>query len=357
MKIVIFSRMAENTQKWTTRGWSLCVKWKDGSTSWVPLKDLKEGNTIELAEYAEANHLLQEPAFAWWAPGALRRRRCIIKAVAARHSHYHKRYEKFGQELPKTVKHALEIDHTTGTDFWRQAIIKEMGSIDPCIDLIPEGKDPPPGYEFIRTNIVFDIKMDFTWKARFMADGSMTEVPSEFTFASVMSRNSVWLALLYVALNNLDILSADMAAAYLNAPAGEKALFPMKCGIWKFGWSLCPPYQGTVQAEDQCRSMAEPPCSCTRTENGLYCWIIMTSRRRIFVVPRNRTRITRMCVLWVRRKISTSQKLAVGVKTTTRILAKILAKTMVKPSIPNEPMKNTEKNLNEPMKNQENKHQ
>ena len=112
-----------------------------------------------------------------------------------------------------------------GTNFWRQAIIKEMGNIDPCIDLIPEGKDPPPGYKFIRTNIVFDIKMDFTWKARFMADGSIKEVPSEFTFASVVSRDSVRLALLYAALNDLDMLLADVAAAYLNAPVGEKVYF------------------------------------------------------------------------------------------------------------------------------------
>ena len=74
--------------------------------------------------------------------------------------------------------------------------------------------------------------MDFTQKARFMADGSMMEVPSEFTFASVMPWDSVWLALLYMALNNLDILSADVAAAYLNAPTGEKVYF--QCSV-EFG--------------------------------------------------------------------------------------------------------------------------
>ena len=56
-------------------------------------------------------------------------------------------------------------------------------------------------------------------------------------------------------------------------------------------------------------------------------------------------------------KISTSRKLAVGVKTTTTILAKILAKTMVETDFPNEPMKTKEQNLNQPMKNLENKHQ
>ena len=43
-----------------------------------------------------------------------------------------------------------------------------------------------------------------------------------------MSRDSIRVALLYAALNNLDILSGDVAAAYLNAPAGEKVYF--HCG-------------------------------------------------------------------------------------------------------------------------------
>ena len=60
-----FTKNGWKYAKWVTRGWSLCVKWKDGRTSWVPLKYIKEDNPIELAEYAEGNHLLQEPVFAW----------------------------------------------------------------------------------------------------------------------------------------------------------------------------------------------------------------------------------------------------------------------------------------------------
>ena len=41
--------------KKTTRDWELLVYWKDGSSSWVPLKDLKVSNPVELAEYAIAN--------------------------------------------------------------------------------------------------------------------------------------------------------------------------------------------------------------------------------------------------------------------------------------------------------------
>ena len=50
-----------------TRGWFLLlVQWKDGSISWEKLTDLKASNTVEVAEYAVANRLLEEPALKWW---------------------------------------------------------------------------------------------------------------------------------------------------------------------------------------------------------------------------------------------------------------------------------------------------
>ena len=48
----------------TTVGWKFHVKWKDGTTTWVPLKDLKESNPIEIAEYVIARGISDEPAFA-----------------------------------------------------------------------------------------------------------------------------------------------------------------------------------------------------------------------------------------------------------------------------------------------------
>jgi hypothetical protein len=46
-------------------GMSLC-QWRDGSSSWVPLVNLKDSNPVELAEYAVANRIHEEPAFKWW---------------------------------------------------------------------------------------------------------------------------------------------------------------------------------------------------------------------------------------------------------------------------------------------------
>jgi hypothetical protein len=49
--------------KQMTKVWQLCVQWRDGSTSWEDLKNLKEANPIKTAEYAMANSLTSEPAF------------------------------------------------------------------------------------------------------------------------------------------------------------------------------------------------------------------------------------------------------------------------------------------------------
>ena len=50
--------------KQTTKGWQLYVQWKDGSSNWVELKDLKHAYPIQLAEYAINNKIAEEPAFA-----------------------------------------------------------------------------------------------------------------------------------------------------------------------------------------------------------------------------------------------------------------------------------------------------
>ncbi len=91
----------------TTKGWSLCVEWKDGSTSWERLPDLKESYPVEIADYAVTHGLDSEPAFAWWVPFTLKKRRNMI--IAAVNKRYHKRSHKFGIEIPKTYEDCFEL--------------------------------------------------------------------------------------------------------------------------------------------------------------------------------------------------------------------------------------------------------
>lgn len=39
----------------TTRGWEINLKWKDGSTTWNAMKDVKDSFPVQLAEYAIKN--------------------------------------------------------------------------------------------------------------------------------------------------------------------------------------------------------------------------------------------------------------------------------------------------------------
>ena len=200
-------------------------RWKDGSLSWVQLRYLKESVPIQLAEYAKAKSIIDEPAFSWWAPFVLDQRKRFVSAVQTR---YQRKHQKYGVELPKTVAQALAIDKETETEHWRNAIKKEMDAVGIAFEILDEDAAGPVGYQKIACHMIFDIKMDLTRKARLVAGGHMTEPPSSITYASVVSRESVRIAFLVAALNELDILSADVGNAYLNAPCREKVY--IHCG-------------------------------------------------------------------------------------------------------------------------------
>ena len=205
----------------TTAGWSLLVLWKDGSTNWVALKDLKNSCPVQVAEYAVANKIADEPAFAWWVPYTLKKRNQIISKVKSR---YWLKTHKFGFELPKDVNHAKRIDEANGNTFWQDAIKDEMGSVRPAFEPYYGNEKDLDGYTPIHCHMIFDIKMgeNFRRKARFVAGGHVTQVDSAIAYSSTVSRDSVQLIFTIAALNGLELQSADIKNAYLQADCREK---------------------------------------------------------------------------------------------------------------------------------------
>jgi hypothetical protein len=136
---------------------------------------------------------------------------------------YHKRTHKFGIELPKTVKEALEIDARTGTTYWRDALELEMKNVRVAFDILKDDDEIPPGYQRIDCHVIFDIKMgSLRRKCRYVAGGHMTDPPATITYASVVSRESVRIAFTVAALNGHDIMAADIMNAYLTSPCDEQ---------------------------------------------------------------------------------------------------------------------------------------
>ena len=208
----------KRVQKKTTTGWDFEVEWKDGSTSWLPLKELKETNPVEVAQYAKSNQIIEEPAFIWWAPFVLKKLIRMIKMSKSKH--VRKNY-KFGIQIPTSIQEAQALDRENGNDFWYKAIMKEMENVRIAFE-VHEGNKPPPGYNHVQLMMIFDVKMDFTRKARLVARGDLTDTPSTLTYSSVVSRESVRIAFLIAALNDLDLVMFDVGNAYLNAPTTEK---------------------------------------------------------------------------------------------------------------------------------------
>ncbi|KAL7475898.1 LOW QUALITY PROTEIN: hypothetical protein ACHAW6_001791 [Cyclotella cf. meneghiniana] len=201
----------------STRGWELCCEWKDDSTSWQKLP--QRVSLLQVAEFALATGIANEPAFNWWVTWVLKKRDRIINLVKCRSTRYHKQMHKFGIELPKTVHEAYTIDKATGTPFWCNAIELEMKNVRVAIDVLPDGVMPPSDHQFMKCHMIFDIKMeDFCHKARLVAWGHMTKDAAPLTYQHFVPRDS----LLVAVLNDVDIWAADVLNSYITASCCTK---------------------------------------------------------------------------------------------------------------------------------------
>jgi len=86
-----------------------------------------------------------------------------------------------------------------------------------------DGDIIPVGHKHIPCHMIFDIKMvGLVRKARLVAGGHLTDPPVESVYSSVVTRENVRIMFLIAALNDLDVLGADVQNAYINAETNEK---------------------------------------------------------------------------------------------------------------------------------------
>ena len=136
---------------------------------------------------------------------------------------YHKMTHKLGIKVPKTVEEALSLDKENGNDLWWKTIQKEMSAVKVAFKILDDDDRLPIGSQYMKYHIVFSIKMeDFSRKACLVAGGHMVEAPKRLTYAIMISRESVRIALTLVALNDLEVKTSAIQNAYLTAPCSEK---------------------------------------------------------------------------------------------------------------------------------------
>jgi hypothetical protein len=96
-----------------------------------------------------------------------------------------------------------------------------LTSCKPAMDS-PSLRNVNVGWSKVTGHIIFNVKMDFTRKARWVLTGHKTSNPIGSTYAGVVSRESVRISLTYAALNDLDVMAADIRNVYLQAPSSQK---------------------------------------------------------------------------------------------------------------------------------------
>lgn len=115
-----------------------------------------------------------------------------------------------------------------------------MKNVRPAFEICEGGRDQVPiGYQRVACHMIFDIKLaeNFRRKARLVAGGHVTEVSPSISYSSVVSRESVRLALLCAALNCLLVVVCDIQNAYVSAECRERI------------WTVSGPEFGTEEGQ------------------------------------------------------------------------------------------------------------
>ena len=107
---------------------------------------------------------------------------------------------------------------------WINAIKLEMKNVRVAFEDFDGDPNSLVRYTQITGHLVFDVKLgeNFRRKARYCADGHKTGAPESVTYSTVVTRDSVCILLLIAALNDLDVLGANVQNAFLTAPNKEK---------------------------------------------------------------------------------------------------------------------------------------
>ena len=97
-----------------------------------------------------------------------------------------------------------------------------MTNIKVAFKILDDDESVPHNHQFVKCHMIFDVKMEnFRQKERLVAGVHMSKSPSVVTYAIVISRETIPIALTIAALDNLQLNCGDILNAYITAPVME----------------------------------------------------------------------------------------------------------------------------------------
>jgi hypothetical protein len=124
---------------------------------------------------------------------------------------------KFGIQIPKGIKNAIDLDKKNGNQLWQEASkieLKKLTDYQKFI-VLDSGEDIPTKYQKIPYNMVFDVKYDLRHKARLVAGGNWTVNDKEDIYSGVIKMDTVRIGFFLGELYGLSCCACDIGNAFL----------------------------------------------------------------------------------------------------------------------------------------------
>ena len=210
------------------------VKWSEGSTTWEPLSVMRESDPLTLARYAEENNLLETRGWKWAKEKEREIKHYIRNVTGETQKNETKKKRKFkkslpkykfGVQVPRGTRQALDLDKANGNTLWKESMEKEVkGLLDfETFQILEEGSRPPEGHSFIPLHAVYDCKVDGRRKCRIVANGAQAPVnEDQDLYAGVVSVDVVRLLFVIASINKMNVWATDISMAYLHGVTREK---------------------------------------------------------------------------------------------------------------------------------------
>ena len=99
-----------------------------------------------------------------------------------------------------SIEHAKLFDTKNGDALWQDVIAKEIYQVLVSLKIFQFGESTPLGWKKSTVHLIFDVKMEFTRKARWVKDGHRTPDPETSSYGGVASWERIHIALMTAAL-------------------------------------------------------------------------------------------------------------------------------------------------------------
>ena len=205
----------------------LKVQWRDGSTSWEPMKVIRADDPDSVAEYAQDRNLVGKRGFKWVEQYLSERKPRSIQFIRVNKTK--KKTFKYGVVVPRSIQEALFLDKENGNHLWSEAIQREIAALKEFkvfkalkkLDIMGER------YQKVPLLWVFDVKPadtdgNYKRKARLVAGGHVTNPQGVNLSSTVVKSESVRAIYLAATLNKQKMLMGDIKNAYVQAYTREK---------------------------------------------------------------------------------------------------------------------------------------